>query len=382
MGATEIIIAYWPVFVVSFAVALMATPLCRRFALARRIVDLPDDYLKPHAKPVAYLGGVAIFLGWVAGVAVAARICTTADGVAGEATGGLIGFPVMLGIVIAGTLITGLGLLDDIRYVTPTVRLLVTLALGGLLLVCGLGDDFAMAFVRQTGVAVGGDQRWLALVVSAPIALFVTVGACNAVNVLDGLDGLCAGVLTIIHLGFLGLALYLHTRGAWSPGDVRGVVLSLAVCGAALGFLPYNRHPASIFMGDAGSMLLGLNAAILLLLFAETVVLRFALAALVIFTVPVADMSLAMFRRRRAGIPMMRGDRSHFYDQLVDRGYAVPKVAGIAYALAAGYVVLGWGAMVLATPYSVVLCVVTASATVAAVVLAKMVRADGEGRNA
>ena len=102
-------------------------------------------------------------------------------------------------------------------------------------------------------------------------------------------------------------------------------------------------------MGDAGSMFLGMNAAILILLFPEAAVLKFALAGLVVFGLPVADMSLAMFRRWRGGRPLMQGDRSHFYDQLIDRGYSVPRVVAIAYALAAVYVGLGWAAIFLST---------------------------------
>jgi len=381
MGATEIIVAYWPVFIMSFGVALVATPLCRRFALAYKIVDRPDDCLKPHHKPVPYLGGVAIFLGWSAGVALALWMGTHGSESAADAGGGSVDLRMVLGIVIAGTVIMALGLLDDIRHVSPTGRLLVTLALGILLVVCGLGDDFVLTFIRQTGVTLLPDLRWLALVLSVPVTLFVVMGACNATNVLDGLDGLCAGVLGIINIGFLGLALYLHARGVWPPGDVRCVVLSLAVCGAAFGFLPYNRHRATIFMGDAGSMFLGMNAAIVILLFAETAVLRFALAALMVFALPVVDMSLAMFRRRRAGKPMTQGDRSHFYDQLVDRGYAVPKVAAIAYALAAGYVMLGWGTMMLTTPGAIALCVTAASVTVAVIVLGRMVRTDSKEKD-
>lgn len=376
---SEIIGAYWPVLVVSWGVAFVMTPLCRKFALAQKIVDRPDDYLKPHDKPIAYLGGVAIFLGWAGGMAVAISLYLTGDPSATGSARATMDATMMIGILVAGTFIMVLGLFDDVRHVSPLGRLLVTLALGILLVVCGLGDDFVLVFARQAGASFLPDARWLGLVLSVPVTVFVIMGACNATNVLDGLDGLCAGVLGIINVGFLGLALavvYLHTRSDWQPHDVQRVVLSLAAIGAVFGFLPYNRHPASIFMGDAGSMFLGMNAAILILLFAETAVFKFALAGVVVFALPVADMSLAMFRRRRAHKPMMQGDRSHFYDQLVDRGYAVPKVAIIAYVLACVYVLLGWTAIVLPTCYVILVYVVAAVATVVAVSAARMVRTD------
>ncbi len=372
----EIIAAYWPVLAVSFGVALGLTPVCRRFALGHKIVDHPDDFLKPHGRPIPYLGGVAIFLGWSAGLAFAVAWYATGDAAATGSPPAAMDTTLMLGVLIAGTITMAVGLLDDMRQVSPTWRLWATLAAGLLLVVCGLGDDFVLVFAKQLGITFLPDSRWLALVLSAPVTLFIVVGACNATNVLDGLDGLCAGVLGIVYTGYLGLALYLHAAGAGQADEGLRVVLSLAGMGAAFGFLPYNRHPATIFMGDAGSMFLGMNAAVLILLFVEVGVLKIALGALMTFALPVGDMALAMFRRWRAGKPLMLGDRSHFYDQLVDRGWSVPRVAAVAYALTGGYVLLGWAAMFLPTGYVVVLYVAAAAATVAVVKLAKMVRTE------
>ena len=377
MTTMDALATYWPVFAVSFGVSLGMTPVCRRFALARRIVDRPDDYLKPHDKPTPYLGGVAIFLGWVAGLALAAWMYATGDESASGSTGASVNGTRMVGILIAGTFIMDVGLIDDVRQVSPAGRLAATLAAGVMLVFCGVGDDFVLGLAEQIWPALLTDGRWLAVALSVPLTLLIVVGACNAVNVLDGLDGLCAGVLGIVCTGYLGLALYLRAGSDWNAMDVQRVVLSLAVMGAAFGFLPYNRHPATIFMGDAGSMFLGLNAAVLILLFAESVSLKFALAGLMVFGLPVADMSLAMVRRRRAGKPLMQGDRSHFYDQLVDRGHSVPKVVTVAYVLAAMCVVLGWAAIVLPAPYVILLYVGAVVATVTVITRAGMVRTPG-----
>ena len=375
-GFGELVAVYWPVLAVSFGVSLVMTPVCRRFARDHRIVDRPDDYLKPHHKTIAYLGGVAIYLGWAAGLVLALGMFATGDASAAGSARASMDVTMMIGILVAGTFVMVLGLLDDVRHVSPAGRLVVTLALGILLVACGLGDDLVLVLTRQVGLDFLPDSPLLGLALSVPVTLFVVMGACNATNVLDGLDGLCAGVMGIIFAGYLGLAAYLHAGSAWQPYDVQRIVLSSAVMGAAFGFLPYNRHPATIFMGDAGAMFLGMNAAILILLFAETAELKFALAGLMVFALPVTDMALAMFRRRRAGKPMMQGDRSHFYDQLVDRGYPVPRVVTIAYALAAGYVLLGWAAMILATRYLILLYVLAVTATVAAIKAAKMSRTD------
>jgi UDP-GlcNAc:undecaprenyl-phosphate GlcNAc-1-phosphate transferase len=154
-------------------------------------------------------------------------------------------------------------------------------------------------------------------------------------------------VLGIISLGFLLLSSHLALK---NPGDVNNPVrlaLCLSILGAALGFLPYNVNPAKIFMGDAGSMLLGLNAAILILLFFEAAYLRLTLGALMVFGLPIADMLMTLVRRWRNGRPVMQGDRSHFYDQLVDRGLSVRRVVMISYVLTLMFVAMGCLAIVL-----------------------------------
>ncbi len=194
---------------------------------------------------------------------------------------------------------------------------------------------------RLEKVRFAESEGWLVLTYSIPVTVFIIVGACNATNLIDGLDGLCSGVLGIISVGFLILAVHLHTYSDWGTRDVQRVVLSLALLGSALGFLPFNRNPARIFMGDAGAMFLGLNAAILLLLFGEEQRIKWMLGSIMVFGLPVADMVLTLVRRWRAQRPLMIGDRSHFYDQLVDRGLSVRRVVRISYALAAIFVILG-----------------------------------------
>ncbi|MCP4590869.1 MAG: undecaprenyl/decaprenyl-phosphate alpha-N-acetylglucosaminyl 1-phosphate transferase [bacterium] len=371
----EVIGSLWPVFVVPLAVTLVMTPLCRRFAQSHRIVDRPDDYLKPHSQPIAYLGGVAIFVGWAVGLGVAWWMRTGGGGETGSGLFSLDG-TMMVGILVAGGAVMVIGLLDDLREVSAAGRLLATVALGVLLVACGIGDDFAVRLAHDAGLTVVPDRWWLGAVLSVPLSLFVLVGACNATNVLDGLDGLCAGVLSIAYAGYLGLGLYLLAMGDGHACVAVLVVVALAALGSTLGFLPYNRPKASIFMGDAGSMLLGLNAAVLILLLAESGQVKYALAGLVVFAVPVGDMALAMIRRRRSGKPMMQGDRSHFYDQLVDRGYSVPRVLVVAYGLAVGFALLGWAALVMDTGWVVLLYVAAAGGTVLAVIGCGMICTD------
>jgi UDP-GlcNAc:undecaprenyl-phosphate GlcNAc-1-phosphate transferase len=289
---------------------------------------------------------VGIFLGWVAGVAFAVIAFSPAQEASALDPGGpTINVATMLVILLAGSVIMALGLLDDLRVLAPRIKLIVSVAVAGLLLAAGLGDDLIVNVTNQVGVTFEWPgERWLVLTYSVPLTVLIIVGASNATNLIDGLDGLCSGVLAIISIGFLILALHLHAHRVsevWNSLDGVRVVLSMALVGASLGFLPMNRNPAKIFMGDAGSMLLGLNAAVILLLFSEEHRVRWMLASVIIFGLPVADMLLALGRRWRAQRPVMIGDRSHFYDQLIDRGLSVRSVVRISYLLSALFVAMG-----------------------------------------
>ncbi len=370
----EIIITYWPVLACSFVVSLLATPLCRRYALRKRIVDRPDDWLKPHKKPIPYLGGVAIFVGWAAGVVLA---LTLFEGLPEEEVRPRVSpsmdRTMMLGILIAGLATMLLGLFDDLRLASPKVKLAGVSAVAVLLILVGLGDDTILIALRSTGIRLNDMEPWLILAYSVPLTWFITVGACNATNLIDGIDGLCSGVLGIIAAGFLVLSVHLHLWYDWHPWDVQRVTLSLAMMGAALGFLPFNRSPAKIFMGDAGSMLLGLNAAILILLFTKSSAIRWLLGSLMVFGLPLADMVLTLARRWRNQRPLMQGDRSHFYDQLLDRGMPVKRVVRISYALAGLFALMGCIAITLRTRYIILAYVLVLLAVAAAVKKFKMV---------
>ncbi|MCH8967385.1 MAG: undecaprenyl/decaprenyl-phosphate alpha-N-acetylglucosaminyl 1-phosphate transferase [Planctomycetes bacterium] len=370
---SEVISTYWPILVCSFLVSLVATPLCRRFALRRNIVDRPDDWLKPHGKPIPYLGGVAVFLGWAAGVLLALALFAPISQITPAPRGGPSMNAVMMGgVLVAGLAIMLLGLFDDLRLASAKVKLAVQVLVTFWLIFVGLGDETILFAVRSTY----GIQPWLILAYSIPLTLLITLGSCNATNLIDGMDGLCSGVLGIIAVGFLIIAVHLHLWGDWHPWDVQRVVLSLAMLGAALGFLPYNRNPAKIFMGDTGSMVLGLNVAIILLLFAKSSALRWLLGSVMVFGLPLADMLLTLVRRWRNQRPLMRGDRSHFYDQLLDRGVPLKRVVRISYALAAFFALMGCASILLRTRYIVPVYFLTALLVAAAVKKYGMVRLD------
>ncbi len=374
----ELVEAYWPVLAVAFTVSLLSTPLCRRFALARNIVDRPDDWLKPHKKPIPYLGGVAIYLGWAAGLTVAMvsfKGSQQSDSTFADVP--TINMAKVAGVLLAGTLITLLGLVDDLRAISPKLKLAGSMLIALLLIGFGIGDDLLRVFSTAARVRFEAGETWVIYAYSLPVSVFIIVGACNATNLIDGLDGLCSGVLGIISTGFLLLAVFMHLHSRWAPEEAQRVVVSLSLLGAALGFLPFNRNPARIFMGDAGSMLLGLNAAILLLMFADERSLNWMMGALMVFGLPVADMVLTLARRWRAQRPLMIGDRSHFYDQLIDRGFSVRAVVRISYVTTGCFVIVGLLPIVLRTRYLFIAYGAFTALVMYVIHRFKMVRVDG-----
>ena len=347
----------WWIGAVSLGVSLLATPLVRYVAYRKRIVDRPDDLLKPHARPVAYLGGVAMCIGLLAGlvgylVVMPNRAADWGRLLAALGAGDFRALPCnplwnVTFIALACVTITIVGLLDDLRDIRASRKVAGQLLAAALLLIGGVGLRVAMVFVWSLGLHV---DPWVMLPFSAAICVMMVIACCNATNLLDGLDGLCGGVSAIIGVGFLVLTVWLamwNNPSVTPEVDALRVALCLAMVGSILGFLPYNMHPASIFMGDAGSMLIGLLVATLMILFCQEGHGRWLLASLVVFAVPVMDTALAVVRRLLAGRSIFAGDRSHLYDQLIDRGMPLIRVVLLFYALS----ILAGGIGVLAAIY-------------------------------
>ncbi len=331
ISPTDVLAGIWPLAILSFLVSVMLTPLVRWIAYRTGIVDRPDDMLKPHARPVAYLGGLAICAGFLVALIV------------GSVPHPHL-WPLAITIGTATIVITLTGLLDDLMDLKPRTKVAGQVIAAGILFIglctAGIHISAARMFLAPFGVSA---PVWLAAVFSACLTVVVVIAACNATNLLDGLDGLCGGVTGIIALGFVALTVYLACYGhhATEGTDQFRVILCLVMAGAVLGFLPYNIPPASIFLGDAGSMLLGFFVATMMMLFALEGTMRWFLAACVIFGLPIIDTALAVVRRRIAGVSIFAGDRSHLYDQLVDRGMSVRTVVKLFYALSLLAAVMG-----------------------------------------
>lgn len=332
---------FWPVLPCAFIVAMAATWLCKKIALKLGIVDRPDAVVKTHKEPVAYLGGVGILAGLTVGIL--AGIFLIKDFEVFDHS-----FKWLLGILAGAGIACFVGLVDDIVDLRPRQKFFGQIVAAGALLAVGVRPDLQKAAALVNWQMPEG----LEIAIGIPIVIFFVLGATNSLNLLDGLDGLCAGVTGIITLAFLLLSIHRATWAGSDVGDPVRIIVCLGMVGGVLGFLPFNRHPAKIFMGDAGSLLLGFLTAALMMLFAEEI-FRWWMASIVIFGLPILDTATALVRRRLNKKPLFVSDRGHIYDQMIDRGIPLKKTVAICYGLAALYAVVGLAISQIRTRYAV-----------------------------
>ena len=332
---------FWPVIVSSFVCALAATWLCKKLAVKFGIVDRPDDLVKTHKEPIAYLGGIGMLIGLTVGV-LAGIYCLRNEDFFSPALKWL------LGILAGGAIACFVGLADDIFDIKPMRKILgqVLAAVILLLVTCWYAENASYNIGIVPGLRyITGPlhlpmPRNLEMILSIFVVIFFVLGATNSLNLLDGLDGLCAGVTAIITIAMLLLSMHLATWGFSEVGDPVRIIICLGLVGGVCGFLPFNRYPAKIFMGDAGSMLLGFMVAALMILFAEQVP-RWWLASIVVFGLPILDTAVALVRRLLNHRPLFVSDRGHIYDQMIDRGIPLKRTVAVCYVLAGAYALIG-----------------------------------------
>ena len=344
------------VLAAAFVVSLLLTPVMRRAALWAGIIDWPDAKRKAHAKPVAYLGGLAIFAGWLAGVAffivaLAPEVFTVPRGV----EPGRSGFP--LSIVVGAFAIVLIGLLDDVYGISARVKV------GGQFFAAAAisSENVGMHLTQETFELIGmaaflPDQAayWLGTAVIAGLI----VGGCNAMNLIDGLDGLASGVAGIAGIGIAVCAAIFIVSAPYPDALARGVipmVICLALLGSVLGFLPYNFNPASIFMGDTGSLLLGYLCVAAVLMLGDTrgwAPMLFV-AGLMCVALPITDTALSIIRRKLQGRPIFAPDAMHIHHMLRRSGLSVRQAVLAMYAMGAAFTGLGVATVALKLPWRV-----------------------------
>ena len=364
----------WWVYVIAIGLVVVLTPIIRGLANRWKIYDLPEGLLKTHKKPIPYLGGVAIFIAWIVPVLIWAI------------TSGNQYIRQVAAICIGGAVLVLLGLADDLKDIKPKYRLLGEVAVAVGLFAAGLQFK-AIPQITVGGLTFFAEGSLGFVAVGLLVQIMLITGASNAINLLDGLDGLCSGVIAIIAVGFLLVATHI---GAWAIpqwcADVVGpeyqfnelvIVLAMVLAGTVLGFLLYNSIPATIFLGDAGSTFLGYLAAVFMILFADKPgMTKWFLACLMIMGLPIFDTGLALVRRLRNKRRIFGGDRSHFYDQLVDRGLSVRTTVMVCYGLAVLTVAIGVGTLALRTRHMAAIYAVILVAVSVFAVVGKFIKVD------
>lgn len=289
-------------FVCAFLLAFLSTPFVKKLAKKIGAIDIPKDKRRMHTDSVPLIGGLAIFLGFLVSTVLFAEI------------------DIKIIAILSGALImVVLGVFDDKYALGAKFKLMIQIIAAAIPVIAGVRiERIILPFLKSGGIEFG----WLAY----PITILWIVALTNAVNLIDGLDGLAAGVSAIASFSMFLIALM--------QGNYLIAVMCAALVGACCGFLPYNFSPASIFMGDTGSTFLGFVMASLsvLGLFKIHAIISFAVP-FIAFGIPIFDTSFAIFRRIKEHRPIMSPDRGHLHHRLVDMGFSHKQAVLIIYAI-------------------------------------------------
>ncbi|MEX0984455.1 MAG: MraY family glycosyltransferase [Actinomycetota bacterium] len=327
--------AYLIVFLAAAGTTFLATPFIRRFVISVGAIDHPSDR-KVHPVDTATMGGLAMYLGFVVAL-IASRFLPFFHDLNAAS-------PEPLAALVTCTLMVGLGVVDDMKGTRAVTKLVSQIFVAGVLVLLGVQLAY---FVLPLG---GATQ---VVVLSGDLAVILTVlwvvAVANAVNLIDGLDGLAAGIVAIA----AGAFFFHMVRSESLFGDAsQAALLSVITAGICLGFLPWNFHPAKIFMGDSGSMMLGMLLALSTISGVGrnpipptradlAVILAAVLAPLIVLFVPFLDVVLAVIRRTRRGQGIGSADKEHLHHRLMDIGHGHRQAVLLLYLWAALVAVSG-----------------------------------------
>ena len=297
-------ILYSFTFAVAFLLALYLTPLMRKAALQFGIIDKPDGKLKNHHEPVAYLGGLAVYLSFLVSLAL------------------ILSFDQeILGILLAGTIIVILGLIDDFGVLSPGVKL--------------CGQSIAILVLIRSGIYIKlGFIPWY---FSFPLSYIWLIGITNAFNIIDVMDGLSAGVAFVC-------CMIIFVVGVLND-SMTIAIMAASLGGCLLGFLRYNFEPAKIYMGDTGSMFIGMMLGSLAMIGNYTTNnLVASISPVLILGVPIFDTFFVMYIRYLRGMSIISGSPDHFALRLRKWRLSTKQTVVVSYLIS---VILGAAALFL-----------------------------------
>ena len=289
----------------AFVVTFLMTPVAKRIAVKLNAVDYPSAR-RINKRPVPRMGGIALFCGLAAALVVqyVGTVCFGWPPVLISHPSMNISYP---GLAAAVGIVFATGAIDDVFQLAPKAKLAGQVAAASVAVASGLSiSHIVNPFIAGSEIELG----WIAY----PITVFYLVAFSNIINLIDGLDGLATGISAIAALSMYNYALLF--------GRVDAAALSIALAAACFAFLRYNFHPASIFLGDSGALMLGfLLGVISLLNVSRTAALTSLLVPLIVAGVPIIDTFSAIVRRKRAHVGMDVADKGHIHHRLIQEGY-------------------------------------------------------------
>ena len=303
--------AYLVIFALAAVFSLFLTRLSRDAALRVSWVDVPDSVRKLHARPIPAVGGVALFLSATLALTLGSQLLSS---IAAPLHADRVRL-MSLGALCAVMMLVGLA--DDRWSLRPAVKIGLQTAVAVAAWLVGVRIEFL-------GAAYWGERLYLGAL-SLPVTVLWMVGITNAFNLLDGIDGLAAGAALFATMALLGVAIISH--------EVTTGLILASVAGATAAFLRYNFNPASIFLGDSGSLFLGFTLSVLAVQSSQKSAAAFAVAVpMVSLGLPVLDTMVVVFRRLISRKPLFTADRRHIHHLLLNRGMSVRQVAIWMYA--------------------------------------------------
>ena len=292
---------------VSFTISFLMTPHVKRFAEKVGAIDIPKDERRIHSHPIPRMGGLAIFMGFIASCLIFADASTP-----------------LMGMMVGALIIAVMGAVDDIVSLSPWVKLAAQVFAAIIAIRGGIYFDA----ISNPNILSDTNTIYIGQEISYFLTVLWIVGCTNAVNLIDGLDGLAVGVSAISSVTMLVVALFVSE-------PVVSVILA-CLAGACFGFMPYNMNPAKIFMGDVGSQLLGFVLATVSImgLFKFHTIITFFVPVMAML-VPLADTAFAFTRRILRGQSPFHADKGHFHHRLLALGLSQKQVAAVLYAVSA-----------------------------------------------
>ena len=279
-------------FLLAIGLSLYITPIVIEAALKYDIVDRPDGMLKKHARPTAYLGGLAVYLSFLFTLALTFDFSSE-----------------VLGILLAGSMVVMLGIIDDLRPLGPQLKL--------------IGQAIAVLVLMRAGLYIK------IAVLPPPVCMVLTffwlMTTINGFNIIDIMDGLATGIAAIASTVLFMVAVENRQNMM--------AILTVSLSGSLVGFLRYNTEPARMYLGDAGSMLLGLTLGALAMMgnYSDFNPVGYC-APLLILGVPLFDTAYVMFLRWRRSMPVIQGSPDHFALRLRRAGLSTKKTVNFSYA--------------------------------------------------